>query len=192
MFKKINTTWLIIIFILLTGIVAFNKFYQAKKDESTFRTQFVQIDTVAVKGIFIYPRSEQGKEIKLLKNKKHWDLQNDKIKTIADSVAVRSLLSLFAVMKSVSLAGQDRTSWNDLQVTDSAGTRIKFMTDDNKIYDMIVGKFGYNQSARKGLTYIRHSNEDAVYAVEGFLSLSINQGFISWRDKTFLKGNSNN
>ena len=192
MFKKLNTTWLLILLAVLGGIVAFNKLYQGNKDESTFRTQFVQIDSAAVNSIFIYPHTEKGKEIRLFKNGKHWDLQNDKIKTIADTQAVYSLLAQFADMKAVSLAGEDRSSWKDLQVMDTSGTRIKITTTGNKTYDMVVGKFGYNSSQRKGLTYIRHAEEEAVYVVEGYLAFSVNQGFDSWRNKTFLKGNINN
>lgn len=191
MFKKINTTWLLVIFAVLAGLVAFNKLYQSRKDESTFRTQFMQVDTAAVNSIYIYPKAERWKEIKLLKNGKRWDLQNDKIKTIADTQAVRSLLTLFTDMKAMSLAGENRSTWTDLQVTDTSGSRITIITD-NKTYDMIVGKFSYNQSTQNGLSYIRHADEEEVYAVEGFLSISVNQGFNSWRNKSFLNGNANN
>ena len=190
MFKKLSTTWLIIILLAVGGIVAFNKLYRGKKEESTFRQQFVSIDSASVNSIFICPHSEKGKEIKLIKNGKHWDLQNDIVKTIADTEAVLSLLTQFKNMKALSLAGEDKSSWKDLQVADTSGSHIKFITADNKTYDMIVGKFAYGN--QNGMTYIRYSNEDEVYAVQGFLSFSINRGFNTWRNKSFLKGNPNN
>ena len=192
MFKKLNTTTLIIILIVLGAIVLFNKFYKSKKEESTFNTEFVKIDTSSVKQILIYPKTEKGKEIKITKNGAHWDLQNDKVKTVADSNAVRSLLAQFADIKAVSLAGQDKSSWNDLQVADTSGSRIKFISNDNHTYDMVVGKFGYNPSARNGLTYIRHADEEAVYAIDGFLSFTVNQRIDAWRNKTFITGNKDN
>jgi hypothetical protein len=114
------------------------------------------------------------------------------MKTAADSNAVHGLLAAFSEMKSLSLGGTDKSSWTDLQVTDSAGTRIIFTTADNKTYNMVIGKFGYNNETRQGNTYIRHSDEEAVYSVEGFLSFSVNQGFNSWRNKILVHGDKNN
>jgi hypothetical protein len=42
------------------------------------------------------------------------------------------------------------------------------------------------------MTYIRHADEEPVYAIEGFLSMSINQGFNSWRNRAFVHGNKDN
>ena len=190
MFKKLSTTKLLIIFAVLAGIVLFNKFYLSKKEESTFREEFVKIDTAAVTSISIFPPAAKGKEIKFTKNGKQWELQCGKIKTIADSNAVRSILVPFADMKSGSLAGIDKSSWKDLQVNDSAGTKIKITTEDNHVYNMVVGKFGFDPSTRSGLSYIRHEEEEAVYSIEGYLSYMVTQPLDAWRNKTFIKGNS--
>ena len=93
MFKKLNTSTLLIIFVVLVAIVLFNKFYKSEKEENTFNGEFLKIDTSIVSSIIIVPPAEKGKQIKIIKNGQHWDLQNDKIKTIADSNAIRSLLS---------------------------------------------------------------------------------------------------
>src|SRR5207237_8357648 len=78
------------------------------------------------------------------------------------------------------------------QVADTSDTRIKIITTDNHTYDMVVGKFGYNPAARNGLTYIRHADEEAVYAIEGSLSFTVNQDIDAWRNKTFITGNKDN
>ncbi|MCI0611978.1 DUF4340 domain-containing protein, partial [bacterium] len=177
MFKKLNAKTLIILLVILGAIVLINQLYLSKKSESTFRAEFVKIDTGLVNKILVYPRAEQGKEIKMTKTGSGWEVEKEKMKAVADTNAIRGLLATFAEMKSISLAGEDKSSWKDLQVTDSAGTRIKILTTDNQMYDMVVGKFGYNQQTRNGITYIRHADEEAVYTVEGFLSFSVNQGF---------------
>src|ERR1035437_3821781 len=141
MFKKLNTTWLLIILAVVGGIVLFNKLYQGSKDESTFRPVFVKIDTSAVTSISIYPRVEKGKELQLLKKNRHWELHYDQVETDADTGAIKSLLAQFAEIKPLSLAGQDRESWVAFKVADSSGTKIKFTTSANKSYDMVVGKF---------------------------------------------------
>ncbi|MEP7169562.1 MAG: DUF4340 domain-containing protein [Bacteroidota bacterium] len=190
MFKKFNTKTLLIILVILGGIAAYSK-YSSKKNENTFRDEFVKIDTSTVTQILIYLKADKGKEIKITKVAAGWELQNDKIKTVADSNAIRSLLGNFVDVKSVSLAAADKSGWGEMQVTDTSGTRIKIITKD-QTYDMIIGKFGYDPSSRNGTTYIRHTNEEPVYSIEGFLSMSINQGFNSWRNRGFIHGNKDN
>jgi hypothetical protein len=190
MFKKFNTKTLLVILVILGGIAAYSK-YSSTKNENTFRDEFVKIDTSAVTQILIYPKAEKGKEIKITKVEKGWELQNDKIKTVADSNAVRNLLGNFVDVKSVSLGAADKSGWAEMQTTDTSGTRIKIITKDHT-YDMIVGKFGYDPSSRNGMTYIRHADEEPVYAIEGFLSMSINQGFNSWRNRGFIHGSKDN
>ena len=192
MFKKFNTTTLVIILIVLGAILAVNKFFFSEKSESTFNDEFVKIDTGLVTQVLIYPKAEKGKEIKITRQGRGWQLSNDKVKTVADSNQVRNLIKSFANLKSLALTGADKSSWKDLQVEDTSGSRIKIMTSDNKTYDMVVGKFGYNQQTRNGSTNIRRANEEAVYAVEGFLSFTVNQPFNAWRNKLLISGNKDN
>lgn len=192
MFKKINSTTLLIVLLVLGAIVAFNKFYLSKKSESTFNDEFVQIDTGRVSTILIYPRAENGKEVKITRDLKGWQLQNKEMKTSANEQMVHNLLQSFADLKSQALAGSDKSSWKQFQVDDSSGSRIKILTSDNKTYDMVIGKFAYNQATRGGLSYVRRNNETPVYAVNGYLSFLVNRPFNSWRDATLIHGNKDN
>jgi hypothetical protein len=189
MFKKLKTSTLIIILVVLGGIAALNKFYFSKQSESTFSDEFVKIDTGLVTEILIYPKVEQGKGIKITKGTKGWELSREKIKTVADSNAVHNLIASFANIKSIALAGADKSSWKELETDDSTGSRIKIITSENKTYDFVVGKFGFNQNTRSGVTYIRKTDEESVYTIDGFLSFSVNQPFSAWRNKTLISGN---
>jgi hypothetical protein len=195
MFKKLNTRILLIVLLVLGGFVAVNKFFLAEKTESTFRSEFVKVDTALVSEIFIYPRAENGNEIKLVKSDKGWEVfrvTGNKLKAKADSNVVRGLLASFLELKSLSLAGSAKSSWDELQVGDTSGSRIKFVQTDGKTFDMVVGKFGYNPQTRSGTTCIRHASETETYTVDGFLSFTVNQGFNSWRNKAFLIANKEN
>jgi len=192
MFKKLKTSTLIIILVVLAGIVLLNKFYFSKKSESTFTDEFVKIDSSRITQVLIYPKVEKGKEIKITKQAKGWELQNDKVKTMADSNAVRNLIASLGDMKSTALAGADRSSWKDLETDDSTGSRIKIITGDNQTYDFVVGKMGFNQNTRSAVTHIRKKDEEAVYTVNGWLSFSVNQPFSGWRIKTIVNGNKDN
>jgi hypothetical protein len=192
MFKKFNTKTLLIILGSLGILLAINKFYESRNGESTFHDEFIKIDSSEVKQISINPKVEKGKEIKITKTPKGWDLQSGNLKTVADTAAVGRLLAAFVEIKSLSLAGQDKSSWNDLQVGDTTGSKLKIVTNDGKSYDLVIGKFGYKPTNRSGLTYIRHADEETVYAVEGYLSFIVNAGVSAWRNKTFIQGNKDN
>src|SRR5882724_5219157 len=99
MFKKFNTSTLIIILLVLGGLAALNKFYFSKKGESTFETTFLAIDSNAVRQILVYPKAEKGKEIKLTRNGKAWNLEYDKMKSTADTTAVHRLLAALVDVK---------------------------------------------------------------------------------------------
>src|SRR5437016_2899641 len=117
MFKKFNTKTLLIILVILGGLAALNKLYLSKKSESTIASSFVQIDTAAVKQVLIYPKANQGKEIKITKTEKGWQLEGNKIKTMADTGDVHRLLAGFADVKTSSLAAEDKSGWAEFQVT---------------------------------------------------------------------------
>jgi len=180
---------LIYIVVILGLLVLLNKFYFSKKSESTFNDEFLKIDTSQVTQIIIRPKVENGKELTLTKETTGWSLQKDKVKVIADTAAIRNFLGNFAEIKSTSLASSDKSGWKDLQVDDSSGSKVKIMLSDNKNYEIVVGKFGYNQQTQGGITYIRHADEESVYAINGFLSFMVNQPMAAWRNKTFIHGN---
>ncbi len=190
MSKIVNTKILLIVIAVLLAILALSKF-QSEKTDNTFNEAFANIDSTSVNQILIYPKQEKGKEIKISRSGKNWELQFDKLKTSADNDAVRNLLAAFVNVKALSLGAQDKSGWKNLQIDDTAGTRIKFVTN-NQTYDFMLGKFSYNASSRNGMSYIRNTAEEPVYAVEGYMSLLMNEGLNTWRKKTVITGNKNN
>lgn len=187
MFSKLNTKTLLILMALLGGVVAYTYWSDSEKGESTFRADFCSIDTNAVTQILIYPKADNYKEVKFTKAGTNWELSNDKIKTVVDSQTVRGLLTGFALLKAQSLAATSSDQWNEYLVGDTSGTRIKFVTP-SKTFDIMVGKFGYNNQTRSGTTYVRMYDEKEVYSVDGFLSFMVNQPFNSWRNRIITKG----
>ena len=130
MFKKINSTTLLCILVILGAFVAFNKLYLSKKSESTFNDEFINVDTASVTQVVIYPKGGKEKEIKINKQAKGWELECDKLKTPADTAAVHRLIASFASIRSNGLAGADKSSWKELQVDDSSGTRVKIIAGE--------------------------------------------------------------
>ena len=74
-----------------------------------------------------------------------------------------------------------------------SGTRVQLYKGDVVIADIHIGRVGFNQSSDGQFnpggifTYVRLTNENEVYAVEGFLESSFNRSYTDWRDKSFLR-----
>ena len=66
---------------------------------------------------------------------------------------------------------------------------VKVLEGSKAVADFWVGGFRFNQQTRSGTSFVRLSDADDVYAVDGFLSMSFGQGFDSYRNKTMLKFN---
>jgi hypothetical protein len=91
--------------------------------------------------------------------------------------------------------------WNEYQVGDTAGTRVMIHEGKRTVLDLIIGRFQYQppdrnsyspygQNRMTGKTYVRFYGEEEVYSVNGFLSLTLNQGFAQWRNRTITSMNA--
>jgi hypothetical protein len=180
MFSKLSTRTLLILMAILAAVVWFTYFNDSNQDDSTFRTVFMELDTTALTAIQLYPKAQNGEEISFTNKGDHWELTDGKVTTQADSQTVQGLIREFANLKSQSLAANSKDQWEAFQVGDTSATRVKLVTP-GKTYDVMVGKFGYNEQSRNGLTYVRMYDEDEVYTVSGFLSFTVNQVFNAWR-----------
>lgn len=198
MSKKINNKLLLYIFAALILIFIFAKWYQKYHTESTLNVELVKIDTAKVSKILLYPLSENHDEVSFIKEGKSWKLQKGKVTAEPEQNAVQNLLNVLSEIKTKRLASRDKKKWSEYQVTDSAATRVKVYEGNEKVVDLYVGKFTYQQNNRgyggmygggavSGTSFIRVAEEDEVYAVDGFLTFSFNQQFNTFRNQTIAK-----
>lgn len=188
MLKKFNTKTLAVILIALASIVVLTKFFDDKQSGRTFKEELVNIDTSFVTTILIYPQSDQHAEMKLMKSGEQWTVSKADIASEADTSYVRNLLSTLAQIKPQRLAATEKAKWKEYNTDDSLGTRVKFLSDNDVLLDIVIGKFSYNQMSRSGISYLRLYDEDEIYAVEGFIPMTVNQPFNEWRNKNLLRG----
>ncbi len=189
MLKKLNTKTLVILLSVLVAIVLLTKIFDDKKGGRTFKEELVTLDTSLVNVILVYPASQQKKEIKLSRSGEIWMVQSENISSEADSSYARNLIGTFSVIKTIRLAATEKSKWKDFNVDDSLGTKVKFLSGEKVLAEIVVGKFSYNQMSRSGISYVRLPGEDNVYAVDGFLPMAVNQQFNEWRNKNILRGN---
>lgn len=185
MFSKLNTKTLLVLIVLMGAVVLYT-FLDENKGERTFRNEFVSVDTSSVSTILLYPKAGGGQEIKFAKANGEWKISNGKITTGIDQQTISGLLGSFVSLKSQSLASNNPAQWDSLMVGDTSATHIKFISS-SKTWDILVGKFAYNNQTRSGSTCVRMSGEKEVYTVEGYLTFTVNQPFNSWRNRFITK-----
>lgn len=196
MSSKFNNKSLLIALAALLLLFIFVKFYQSVKTESTLKTNLVEVDTSKVTKVLIYPTAEKRKEIAFTKEGNNWKVSDGKIITEIEKSRIVNLLRQILEIKSIGLTSRTKDKWVEYQVTDTTGTCIKVYEGGKKTLDLIVGKFTYQKSDNPynrggvvGTSYVRLTNENEIYAVDGFLTFSFNQPFNNWRNQTLVKLN---
>lgn len=182
-----NKTLLLIFLTLLVGFLASQFAFEKKK--RTFKTELIQLDTAAITSILLYPKSDNQEEILLKKEEEFWVISKGNVTNKANQGAVTSILRNLSLIKTKRVASKSQDKWADYQVDETSGSRVKAYAGDKLLEDFIVGRFNFNQQTRQGVSYVRLEGEDEVYAVDGFLSMTMSQGFEAYRNKEVLKVN---
>jgi hypothetical protein len=184
MFKKLNTKTLLIIFGGLLAIFILVQIIHRSKGESNFKTKFLEIDTAKIKAITIKQHNTKD-EFKFIRNGKEWTIL---IKGTAHKIeegAVKNILAELIDIKADHIAATDQAGWQEYQTTDSASTHVQIEQEGKAITELLVGKFSYQQNQQ--YTYARLAGENEVYAVSGFLAMTVNRKPNDFRDKSMVK-----
>lgn len=173
MFNKISLKSLGILFgILLLIVVAF-MIYDASHGERSFRKNLVSIDTSKVTEINIYPRSINHRKVKIYKDGREWKVELSKNQSaMVPGNKIQDLFSNLLEIKPTGVAASGEEFWKNYQV-DTSGTRINVYQGNDKVLDMMIGKFAFERP-RTMLSYVRVNGDDNVYITEGFLSYTFN------------------
>jgi len=191
MFRKLNNRTLIVVFFILLIIVAAILLFDTGKNERTFREVLVDIDSSAVTEIHIISKANNFKPVRLFKDNDKWfvELANGKNASVTDQRIEQTFKELTAVVpKRLAARGNDK--WSEFQV-DSAGTRVQVMEGSSTTLDLVIGRFNYQQQPRSISTYVRLANDNDVYEVDGFLSMTFNQNANAFRNGTVVKADYN-
>lgn len=190
--KKLNNKILIIVLLVLAGVFTLSRVFRASTRESNLRHELVNLDTAAVTEIKIYPNAEKNREVKLVREGKNWSVQMDSRSAAVEQGAAHAAMNYFIHLKPLQMISKKKTKWKEFNVGDTS-TQVKFMKGSEVLADVRIGRIGFNQQAGQQFnaggvfTYVRLSDEQEVYSVEGFLESSFNKSFNDWRDKAFLR-----
>jgi hypothetical protein len=197
MFRKFSNKSLLIIFAILAILAIIVFVHDSKKGERTFKSELFTVDSAAVTSITVYPKGNGNDILKLAKAGKEWDIISKNKKYPADSLIIRNLLRTLAHITPERVAGTDKTSWKQFEISDSSSFRVVVEQGGNITADFRVGKVSFSQDKSSQnfrgnrnmevKSHIRVAGDDRVYVVDGFLSMMFTNNPSQYRNKTVLR-----
>lgn len=184
-----NNRTLAIIFAALVGIYLLSKLFGGNKDRS-FDPVIIAMDTSAIEKIVVRP-ANNASEFRLEKENGAWRLVAGDKTYGATRASVNSLLATLVEVKAERIVSKNPEKQAEYGVDQVAGTELELHSSKGIEEHIVVGRFSFNQATRSGISYLKDKDNDAVYAVDGFLSMSLTQGSDNYRDKTVTELNTN-
>jgi hypothetical protein len=192
MFNKLNSKHLLIVFAVLLGMVLISLIGKNNKKNQSFKSELTDFDTATVTSVSIFPKSG-GDLITLEKKNGRWMVVDKNGSYSADAFQIKNILGSISSMKAIRLAAKGKDRWQEFEVTDSLGTRVKVNSGKKTLADIYIGKFSYKQAngnpymqRQQGTmtSFVRLSAEKNIYAVDGFLSMTFNRSVSEFRNRT--------
>lgn len=191
MYRKINLKLLLAVFVVLLAVVVLTELIDLRKGSRTFKQDLVEVNADEITAIEVTAKAAAGKPVTLRKENDVWQVEADGKKYNADQSVANSMMSQLNDMKPKSVVARNKDRWDEFEVTDSLGTRVKLMKGDEVLSDVFFGKFSFSQPQTM-TTYVRLADENEIYGIDGMVGMSFNRNLDSFRDKTLLKSTSSN
>lgn len=200
MYKKFSIKTLSIVFSVLLFLVIFTEIIENSKGTNTLRDKLFSIDKNEISALKIYPRMLKGKEVVLKKAGENWQVNYQGKNYNADTVQIKSLINQLVELKPLRYAGKTDELQKRYELSDSLCSKLVLLDkNDNNLAALRIGRFAFLQNRRlqqqnpymqqpQGtmITYVRLENEKDIFAVEGFLSMSVNQEADNFRNRKLL------
>ena len=196
MYRNFKTRRLVAIFIVLLLIFAVVELKDMLHGDRSIRTLVISIDTAKVTGISISAGYPKAVSVGLQLENGQWKVAQKGKQYNAEPKMVQYLLGELSNLKPQWLAATSRDQWADYQVNDSMGMKVLIEEKNRRKKMLVIGKISYQQPTnpydRQGQmsTFVRAGDDDQVYAVQGFLRMSVSPDMNSYRVKNLLEGNS--
>ncbi|NTW31169.1 MAG: DUF4340 domain-containing protein [Bacteroidetes bacterium] len=197
MLKKFNNKILLVIFAILAVLVVIVLFYENKNGDRTFKSDLFTVDSAKVTLINIYPKTKNNKAITLVKTGKNWEIKTNNKTFPADSTAIQRILHTLAHIKAERVAGIDKSSWANFEITDTSSTHVVVEQDKETVADFRIGKYTFTQSNERQYrqnnvkvnSHIRVAGDDRVYVVDGFLNMMFSDQASQYRNGIVFRFN---
>lgn len=178
--KSNKITMLLVVLVVLVAVFFILKFTGGNERSKSFRETLVELDTAKVTRIEIMS-PEDTTELERKEGK--WIVDGTKN---GDDSSVKGLLSNLGQIEPSRLASRSEDAWKDFQVDEAAGTRVVVYEGDDKVLDIILGRFGV-EGQRSFYSYVRLTDESDVYVANNFMKMSIGTGSEDYRNDDVLR-----
>jgi len=182
---KLNNKVLGIIFISLLAVFIVRQFITQPETRS-FKEVLVAIDTSIVDKIILSKGS--AAPVELTKTSSSWTVSSEGKTAKATLNSVHSILTEIEKIIPLQLVSKGDETWKDYELEESAAKKIEIYSNNKYLDGFYAGRFNFNQNTRSAKTYIRKANENDVYAVNGFLSMTLDRSFDDFRNKKLFNG----
>ncbi len=203
MYKKFSIKTLSIIFSVLLVLVIITEIVDKMQSKNTLRDVLFTVDKTQINALKIYPRMLKGKEVILEKQNDNWLVKYEGKSYNADTNQIKTLINTFSELKPLRYAGKDEKQQEKYELSDSLCNKVLLLDKKGKqLAALRIGRFSFlqNKQMRKQnpfmqqpqgtmISYVRLEDEKDIFAVEGFLSLSINQEPDNFRNRKLLSVN---
>lgn len=179
---------LILIFVALLGAYLLTRLLGGNR-ESTFSPDVVKMDTTLITEIHLTPKAEEGATIILKSSSSGWTATKGNQTVNTPDAKVQGLLSQLGEIRSERIVSKSKDKWAQYEVDDK-GSRVQVFNNKKVLADFIVGAFKFDQAKRSASSYLRKTDDKAVYIIDGFMSMSFNQGFNAFRNSEMIKLNA--
>ena len=192
-----NRTYLLLV-ILVVALGLYFLLNNLGSDESNFNTELPSFDTSLVNKIELAPAAPNA-PFHLLKENNHWYVELADKQYAADPYLVSSVLSSMNGTNVKNVVATSSEQWETYNVTEESGTRVRFMKNNKPMADLVLGRFEYiqpksqmpDQYGRRPqgemLSYVRISDEQQVYAIDGMIAMGMGKKPEDFRNKRLVQ-----
>ncbi len=174
-----NNKTLGLIFFVLLGLLIAKKTI-LKPTNRSFKQELTSFDSAAVDKVTI--QLEGAPMTTLTKKGEQWEASNGSITVPAKEGSISGFLTELSNIKTKQLVSRSADKWLEYEVDERKGKRIDLYAGGKKLAGLNIGRFNFNQQTRSGLSYARLSDENDIYAIDGFLAMSAAKDFNSFRN----------
>lgn len=201
MYRKLSIKMLSIVLGVLSVITIGVLLIDNMKGSNTLKGVLFEVDENQITSVVVQSRSSQGQPIELKRAGDQWRVLVGGQTYGGDASVITGLISQLNGLKPIRLAARGDKNWGKYELTDSLASVVKLMGADGELTRLYIGKFSYQMPKQQpGMrqnpymrpqgtmaTYVRCGDEDAVYAVEGFLGSLVNRDADAFRNKQLVR-----
>lgn len=182
-----NNKILLIILVGLMVVYGLSRLFSGKQ-EGTFSTELIKVDTSAIASIVLNPRGEETQPFTIKRAENQWLATQNELTVKADRDAVQELLQALTLIKTQYIAAKGKEEQAGYEVEEGLGHRVQAYNKSGKLLeDFIVGRFEVDQQMRSITSFIRLTGQNEIYAVDGMQTMPLGRVFEEYRTRELIK-----